>query len=408
MTVQLKDIEAARKAISDAIQPTPCVYSATLSKITGAKVYLKMETAHFTASFKERGALNKLLTLDAKTRKHGVIAMSAGNHAQAVAYHATRLGIPSTIVMPSYTPTVKVKNTGILGANVELVGDDLDEARNYAVKLGKEKALSFVHPYDDRHVIAGQGTLALEIFEQVQGLDMIIVPIGGGGLIGGIATASKAISPKTQIIGVQSERYPAVAQMLSGKTVSCGKATLAEGIAVKHPGKLTLEIIKRLVDKVQVVSEELIEQAILLMLEIEKAVIEGAAGASLAELLARPKAYKNKKICLIMSGGNIDLIALASVINRGLVRKNRLVRIHLSLPDQPGALSKVVGIIAHANANIEEIHHHRAFSGLPVQSTQVEFILQTRGSEHVDEILAELNVAGYNANIVPLFGKPGK
>lgn len=399
MTVTAQDIRQAAAAIRASVSATPCLHSRTLSEITGAETWLKFENLQFTASFKERGALAKLLSLDDAERRSGVIAASAGNHAQGVAYHARRLGIPAVIVMPRYTPHVKVERTREFGAEIVLEGESFDEAKAFALDLARERGLAFIHPYDDERVIAGQGTVALEMLAAQPGLDVLVVPIGGGGLISGMAIAAKDIRPRIEIVGVQCERFPSMYGALKGLPPVFGASTIAEGIAVKEPGRLTLPIVRRLVDRIVLVDEGDIEQAIVMLLEIEKTVVEGAGAAGLAAVTKYRESFAGKKAGVVLSGGNIDPLMLASIIERGMVRSGRLTRLIVELRDLPGALAKATACLALVNANIEEVHHQRAFTHLPVQSAEVEFVLQTRSHEHVAEILEALAAAGFSARL---------
>jgi threonine dehydratase len=397
MSVSLQDIRSAATALSGAVIPTPCLLSRTLSSIAGARVWLKFENHQFTASFKERGALNKLLHLDAAARKAGVIAVSAGNHAQGVAYHASRLGVPSVIVMPRFTPNVKVEQTRAFGAEVILQGENFDEAKAHAFEVMAARKLTLVHPYDDPKVIAGQGTIGLEMLAAVPDLDVVLVPLGGGGLVSGIAVAAKGLKPGIQVVGVETERFPSMYCAVKGEAPEFGATTIAEGIAVKQPGELTLEIVRRCVDDILLVDEGDIEEAMLLLLEIEKTVVEGAGAVALAGLLRHRDRYAGKNVGLVLSGGNIDPLTLADIIERGMVRTGRLTRLQVQLRDLPGALARVTACLAQANANIEEVHHERAFTRLPVQTAEVDFVLQTRGHEHVRQIIAALEAAGFQA-----------
>lgn len=399
MKPNLSDIRQAAERLRGNLLRSPLTHSRTLSRITGAEVWLKFENLQFTAAFKERGALNKLLSLTAAERKRGVIAMSAGNHAQGVAYHAKRLKIPAVIVMPRHTPNVKVEHTRAHGAEVILFGDTFDEAKAYAEKLAKQRKLTLVHPYDDALVIAGQGTLALEMLEQQPDIETLIVPIGGGGLIAGIAAAAKGVNPKIEIVGVQSERFPAMRQILRGEPVECARYTVAEGIAVKNPGKLTRRIIGKLVRDIVLVGEEELEDAILLLLQVEKTVVEGAGAAGLAALLKNKKRFRGKRVGLVLCGGNIDLMIMSSIIQRGLARAGRLARLRVETRDVPGELARVSAIIGTSGGNIVEVNHQRAFSTRPLQTAMVDFILQTRGLEHLGEIVTALRAAGYPATL---------
>jgi len=397
--LQLNLIKAAAEKISPHIVRTPCAHSKTLSDITGARVILKFENHQFTASFKERGALAKLLTLSGQERRAGVIAASAGNHAQAVAYHAKRLGIPATIVMPRFTPNVKVENTRHFEARVILEGDVFDDAHTFAIAYAKEKGLTFIPPYDDERVIAGQGTIALEMLEDFPELDALIIPIGGGGLISGNAVAAKALKPAIQVFGVQAARFPSMAQALKGMPIHCGSQTIAEGIAVKRPGHLTLPLVRKYVDDIFLAEEDEIEAAVLLLLEVEKTVAEGAGAAGLAALNQRRRRFEGMTVGLILSGGNIDLIALSSIIQRGLVRSGRLARLTVGIPDVPGALAEVTSILGRLNANIMEIRHQRAFTNLSLKLAEVEFVLVTLGNEHIRQIIEALETSGYRATL---------
>jgi len=370
-----------------------------LSEVTGAEVWLKFENHQFTASFKERGALNKLASLDAAQRAAGVIAVSAGNHAQGVAFHARRLGIPAVIVMPRFTPHVKVEQTRAHGAEVILAGENFDEARTDALRIMDERRLTLVHPYDDARVIAGQGTIALEMLEAAPQLDALIVPIGGGGMISGMAIAAKAIKPGIEIVGVQTQRFPSMQCAVEGREPSFGASTLADGIAVKQPGTLTLEIVRQQVDGIVLVDEGDIEAAILLLLEIEKTVAEGAGASGLAALIKHRTRFAGKRVGLVLCGGNIDPLTLADVIQRGMVRTGRLTRLAVTLRDLPGSLAKVTAAIAEANANIEEVHHQRAFTNLSLQETEVDFVLETRGFGHVEQVIARLKALGFDARL---------
>ncbi len=390
MAVTIDDIRAAAQRISGAVEQTPCVHSRTLSRLAGAQVYLKFENLQFTASFKERGALNKLLSLSEAERRRGVIAMSAGNHAQAVAYHAARLGIPTTIVMPKGSPNTKIKNTQVHGATVVLEGENLFEAGKHARALAARDDLVFVHPYEDALIIAGQGTAGMEMLEAVPDLEVLAVPVGGGGLISGIATAAKAFNPQILVYGVETANYPSMHQRLNNLPVVCGGDTIAEGIAVKDVGATALAIIRQLVEEVLVVKEETIERAVVALIEIEKTVAEGAGAAGLAALLEHPQRFAGKRVGILISGGNIDSRALASVLMRGLVRDGRLVRLRVSMPDVSGSLAKVAAVIAEAGGNIVEIQHQRIFGTSSVRSPEVEFLVETRDRAHTDALVRAL------------------
>lgn len=400
--IDIASIQTARENLRGQVLKTPFTLSRTLSDIFGAEIWLKFENLQFTASFKERGALNRMLTLSEAERATGVIAVSAGNHAQGVAYHAQRMGVPAVIVMPRFTPTVKVANTRRFGAEVVLAGDTFDDAKARGYELAQERGLIMIHPYDDEAVIAGQGTVGLEMLEDQSQLDTLVVAIGGGGLISGIATAAKALKPGIEIVGVQTERFPSMYAALKGVTMPQGPYTIAEGIAVKSPGDITREVAGRLVDRIELVSESDIEHAIVVLLEIEKSVVEGAGAAGLAALLRAQEEgsdrYKGKRIGLVLTGGNIDPLMLGELIERGMVRAGRLARIRVDLRDLPGALAHATKLIADAQANITEVHHQRAFTSLPVRNVEVDFVLQTRGHDHIQEVIEVLNNAGFAAS----------
>ena len=399
MTPTLGDIRAAAGAIAGHVAVTPCLHSRTLSAITGAQVYLKFENHQFTASFKERGALNKLLSLPPALRARGVIACSAGNHAQGVAYHARRLGIAAVIVMPRHTPYVKVEHTRKHGAEVILVGDSFEDARAHALALADSRGLILVHPYDDEKVIAGQGTIALEILDAQPDIDTLVVAIGGGGMAAGMAIAAKAIKPSIEVLGVEMLRFPSMLHALAGTQAQFGASTIAEGIAVKEPGTLTRAVLGALLGDIILVDEGDIEQAIVLLLEIEKTVVEGAGAASLAAMLASPGRFRGRKVALVLSGGNIDPLALAEIVQRGMVRAGRLARIAVQVRDLPGSLARVTAILAEQNANIEEVHHQRAFTHLTLQDAEVDLVLKTRDHAHVADIVATLSAAGFAARV---------
>ncbi len=392
--VTLADVEAARSAIAGAVVNTDCDFSRTLSEIFGCKVWLKFENLQFTASFKERGALNRLKALNSEERKRGVIAMSAGNHAQGVAYHAHLLGIPSTIVMPVNTPTVKVVNTRRHGADVILKGETVEEAAAFARSHGDARGMVFIHPYDDPLVIAGQGTIALEMLGAAPEIDTLVVPIGGGGLISGMAVAAKALRPDIKVIGVQARLYPSMFNVFYGKHEPMRGDTLAEGIAVKAPGVLTQQIVKRLVDDIVLVSEGEIEQALSMLINIEKTVVEGAGAAGLAALIANPAMFANRTVGLVLCGGNIDTRLLASVLSRELAREGRLTQLIIDLADRPGQLAKVANLVGEAGANIVEVYHQRVFSDLPAKAALLELVIETRDRAHLDETVSKLRDAG--------------
>jgi threonine dehydratase len=399
--ISLAGVRAAADAVRGAVVRTPCLHSRTLSELAGCEVFLKFENLQFTASFKERGALNKLLSLGAAERKAGVIAMSAGNHAQGVALHAKRLGIPAVVVMPRFTPTVKVEHTRALGAEVELHGDSFEDASARATELRRERGLVLVHPFDDPHVIAGQGTVALEMLEDAPELEALVIPVGGGGLISGCATAARALKPAIDVFGVQAARYPSMRQALAGAPIRCGNSTLAGGIAVKSPGALTLPIVKRLVREILLVEEDPIEAAILLFLEVEKTVVEGAGAAALAAVLANPSAFAKKRVGVVVSGGNIDMLVLSHVIERGLARTSRLARLLVRMRDQPGELAAIAAAIAETGANVVSVLHERAFARAPSSEVEVEFVIETRGEDHLREIVARLAASGHESRAEP-------
>jgi threonine dehydratase len=399
MSVSLSDIRAAAARLGGAIEHTPCVHSRTLSRLTGAEVFLKFENLQFTASFKERGALNKLVSLGEAERKRGVIAMSAGNHAQVVAYHAARLGIPATIVMPKGSPNTKIKNTQVHGAAVVVEGDNLFEAGKHARALAARDDLVFVHPYEDPLIIAGQGTVALEMLQAIPDLDVMVVPVGGGGLISGMATAAKAIRKEILVYGVESANYPSMHQRLNDEPVVCGGDTIAEGIAVKDVGNIAFGIIRKLVEEVLVVKEETIERAVVALIEIEKTVAEGAGAAALAALLEQPATFAGKRVGLPISGGNIDSRVLASVLMRGLVRDSRLVRLRVTMPDISGSLARVAALIAEGGGNIVEVQHQRVFGTASVKSTEIEFLIETRDRAHTEALVQVLEKAGVRVSV---------
>ncbi len=398
--IELADIEAAAQRLAGQILLTPCVESRTLSQITGAQVFLKFENLQYTASFKERGACNKLSQLSAEERARGVVAMSAGNHAQGVAYHAQRLGLRAVIVMPRFTPGVKVERTRGFGAEVVLHGDTLDEARAHAFALADREGLVFVHPYDDDAIIAGQGTVGLEMMRAQPDLDVLAIAVGGGGLIGGIATAAKALKPGIEVVGVQTQRFPAMVNAMTDQHLPQGSNTIAEGIAVASPGERNMALARTRVDDWLLVDEGDIEQAIVMLLEIEKTLVEGAGAAGLAALLKHPQRFAGKKVGLVLCGGNIDPLLLASIIERGMVRAGRLVRIKVSARDVPGNLARIAALVAEVGANINEVHHQRAFTLLAAQNVEVELVLQTRGREHVAQVLNHLLASGFDAAVV--------
>jgi len=398
--VTLDDVRAALGRIRDRIYLSPCARSETLSRLTGTNAFLKLENLQMTGAYKERGALNKLLALSEAERARGLIAASAGNHAQAVAYHAGRLGVAATIVMPEATPIMKVANTRSHGAQIVLHGASYDEAYAEARRLEAAGGLTFVHPFDDPAVIAGQGTVALEVLEQVPEAEILMVPVGGGGLVSGMAVAAKALRPGIRVVGVQSEMLPSMAAALeAGAPVTLEPATtVADGIAVKRAGDLTTAHVKALVDEVVTVSEEEIASAILYLLEKEKTVAEGAGAVAVAALMQkRVKGAGGRTVVAVVSGGNIDVNLVARVIERGLVKDGRLVRIVVALQDKPGQLARVSAIVANHRANVIEVHHTRAFASR-FGDTTLQLTLETRGIEHVEEILVALRERGYQVD----------
>jgi threonine dehydratase len=399
--ITVEDVRAARRRIHEQIYLSPCARSETLSRISHTNAFLKLDNLQMTGAYKERGALNKLLALTPAERERGLIAASAGNHAQAVAYHAGRLRVKATILMPEATPIMKVANTRSYGARVVLHGTNYDEAYAEARRLEKEEQLTFIHPFDDPAVIAGQGTMGLEILEQVPDVEALLVPVGGGGLVSGIGVAVKALAPKVKVIGVQTELLPCMlAAVEAGQLVTLEAAsTLADGIAVKRAGQLAFEHVRKVVDEIVTVSEEEIASAILYLLEKEKTVVEGAGAVSVAALMHHKVRLDGRRACAVISGGNIDVNVVARVIERGLVKDGRLVRINVALLDKPGQLAKVSAVIAHHKANVIEVHHSRAFSDR-FGDTTLGLTLETRGAEHVEEVLRALRERGYQVRLV--------
>jgi threonine dehydratase len=394
LPVSLIDVEHAAQAIRGEVMHTPAIASPSLSALTGAKVVLKLETLHPTGSFKERGALAKLKSLTLRERRHGVITMSAGNHAQGVAYHAQRLRIPATIVMPADTPFTKVARTERYGARVVLEGAGLAEARRAANTIARARNLTFIHPYDDATVIAGQGTVGLELLQDVTGLDAIIVPVGGGGLLSGIAVVARALAPKLAIVGVECATYGSMRHALGRGALPKGGTTLAEGIAVKEPGKLTRRIVKALADDIVLVTEDAIEEGVAQLLDVQRLVVEGAGAAPLAALLQHGRRFRGKRVGLIVSGGNIDGRLLASIVQRAQVRAGRLVRLRVEITDIPGALARVARIVGERGGNILEIYQQRLFFDVPVKLAEVDVVVETRNAAHVGEIMAALKALG--------------
>ncbi len=395
MIISVADVRAAADRIAGHLTRTPCIAAPELSTAIGADIYLKLENLQRTGSFKSRGALVKLLSLDEAQRHAGVIAMSAGNHAQGVAHHARRLGIPATIVMPKATPFTKVERTQALGARVVLHGQSLTEASAHAHGLAQQHGLTFVHPYDDPEIIAGQGTVALEMLADQPDLDCLVVPVGGGGLIAGVAIAAKALKPDIEVIGVEAELYPSMLLALRGQAPRIAGATLAEGIAVKTPGTLTLPIVRDHVSDILLVAESAIEKAVQWLLEVQKVLVEGAGAAPLAALQADRARFAGRRVGLVISGGNIDSRLVASILMRGLIRAGRMARLRIELSDAPGALAKVAGLIGDTGGNIIEIHHQRLFSDIPVKFAEIDVLVETTGATHLALLIERLRAAGF-------------
>ncbi len=400
LPIAIADVEAAARAIDGQIIKTPCLRSQTLSDLAGADVWLKFENLQFTASYKERGALNKLLSLTAEERRRGVIAASAGNHAQGLAYGAKRLGIPATIVMPQFAPVVKVQQTEGHGADVVLFGGSFDEASAHAHELAAKRNFVYVPAFDDALVMAGQGTVGLEMLDAVPDLETLIVPIGGGGLISGIATVANARNPAIEVVGVQAELYPSMHALLRGETRICDGDTLAEGIAVKVPGKLTSQVVRALVDDILLVGERDLEHAVSLLLTIEKTVVEGAGAAGLAALLANPRRFRGQKIGLVLCGGNIDTRLLANVLLRELARSGRLARLRIRLKDRPGQLFEVARIFDQQQVNILEVYHQRVFTSLPAKGLIADIECETRDRDHLERLIEALRAAAYEVRMI--------
>lgn len=398
----IDDVRAAAGRIEGAVVRTAMDYSRTLSEITGADIWLKFENLQFTAAYKERGALNAILMLGGDKANRGVIAASAGNHAQGLSYHGTRLGVPVTIVMPRTTPTVKVMQTEAVGGKVVLEGETFDEAYAHARKLEDDLGLTFVHPFDDPHVAAGQGTVALEMLEDVPDLEMLVIPVGGGGLASGMGVAARAIKPDIALIGVEAELFPSMYNRLKHNELPCGGDTLAEGIAVKEPGEFTSAVLRRLLDDMVLVSESALERAVSLLLQIEKTVVEGAGAAGLAAVLAHPARFKGRKIGIPITGGNIDTRLLANVLLRDLARSGRLARLRLTLQDRPGALFKVMREFDRHNVNIIEIYHQRIFTHLPAKGLITDIECEARDKDQLDALVETLREKGYAVDQVEL------
>jgi threonine dehydratase len=395
--VTLADIKAAAATIHGATIVTECNESRTLGAVLGCRVWLKFENLQFTSTFKERGALNRLQALSPDQRRRGVIAMSAGNHAQGVAYHARRLGIPAVIVMPIGTPMVKVENTRRHDAEIVISGATLEEAGEFARAHAGAHEMTLIHPYDDPLVIAGQGTIGLEMLEAVPALDTLVVPIGGGGLISGIAVAAKSLKPDLRIVGVQAGLYPSMYNAVRGEQLPMRGDTLAEGIAVKAPGRITTDIVRRLVDDIMLVTEDQLERAVSMLISIEKTVVEGAGAAGLAALLSAPERFAGRNVGLVLTGGNIDTRLIASVLTRELAREGRLTQLAIDIVDRPGQLAAVASLLAEAGANIVEVSHQRTFSDLPAKGTLLELVIETRDRAHLDDVMTRLGAAGFKA-----------
>jgi len=394
------DVEAAARVLEGHVVETPCLTSQRLSELLGCRITLKYENFQHCASFKDRGACVKLASLSDGQRARGVIAMSAGNHAQGVAYHAARLGIPATIVMPRLTPFVKLEQTARFGAEVVLEGDSVEDAFVAACSIAAERDLTFVHPYDDPLIMAGQGTVGLEMLAAAPDLDVLVVPIGGGGLIAGVATIAKAIKPEIEIVGVQTVACPAMYRKWAELPEAPGRPTIAEGIAVKAPGELTLPIVRALVADILLVEEEALEEAILTLLEVEKTVVEGAGAAGLAAVRSYPERFAGRRVGLVLCGGNIDLRLLSGVIQRGLARSRRLIWLRVGMPDAPGNLARAAALIGEAGGNIVEVDHQRAFSRLSVKSSEVNFIVETRNAAHATQLVTALRAAGFDVRMM--------
>lgn len=402
LPVNIDDIRAAHERIAASIVRTPTLLSRTLSSIVGAQVYLKFENLQFTAAYKERGALNRLLLLSDEARKKGVIAASAGNHSQGLAYHGARLGVPVTIVMPKTTPMVKVMQTKGHGATVVLHGEKFDDAYAHSRQLEHERGLTFIHPFDEADIIAGQGTVALEMLQDAPEIDTLVIPIGGGGLFSGMGTAARALKPDVRLVGVQAELYPSMYANVRGEDLPCEGDTLAEGIAVKQPGELTRKFVQALADDIVLVSERYLEQAVSLLLQIEKTVVEGAGAAGLAALLAHKEQFQGRTVGLILCGGNIDTRLLANVLLRDLARSGRLARLRIRLQDRPGALFHVARIFDEQQVNIIEVYHQRVLTSLPAKGLITDIECETRDRAHLDQLMAALAAAGYEVSPVEL------
>ncbi len=395
MTLALADVQAAAAQIEGAVLRTPLLPAPDLSDRLGCRLLLKLENLQRSGSFKTRGALVRLLALDDAQRRGGVVAMSAGNHAQGVAFHARRLGVPATIVMPRATPFTKVERTRALGARVVLEGETLGESERYAHQLADSQRLVFVHPYDDPHIMAGQGTVALEMLADAPDLDVLVVPVGGGGLIAGMAVAAKALRPDIEVVGVEAELYPSMHQVLRGQTPRAAGSTLAEGIAVKTPGTLTLPIVRELVSDILLVGESALEKSVQMLLEVQKVVAEGAGAAPLAAILSHRRHFAGRKVGLVISGGNVDPRIVSSILMRGLMRAGRMARLRIELSDAPGVLAQVAALVGECGGNIIEVHHQRLFSDVPVKFAEIDLLVETTGKQHVDDLIERLRASGF-------------
>ena len=400
MTVGIEDIRTAAAAIEGEVVRTPLIAAPRLSQTLGCEISLKLENLQFTGSFKDRGALNKLKSLSPAEAERGIIAMSAGNHAQGVAYHAQRLGIPATIVMPEFAPFTKVERTRGFGARVVLEGDTIDAAAEAARRIQKEEGLAFIHPYDDPRIVAGQGTIGLEMLAERPDLEIIVVPIGGGGIISGIALAAKALNPEVRILGVEADLYPSMYQALKDLPPSAGGTTLADGIAVKTPGGLTKTIIGELVDEILLVDEASVEAAVQLLVEEQKLVAEGAGAAGIAAVMQDPARFAGRRVATVICGGNIDVRLLASVLTRGLIRDGRLVKLRVDIIDQPRVLAKIATCIGQTGGNIIEVHHQRMFSDVPAKQADLDIMVETRNAAHVAQIVDLLEGQGFPTRIL--------
>lgn len=402
LPISYGDVLAAAKRIKDGIYHTPAEFSEVLSEAVGSEIFLKFEIFQHTASFKERGALNMLLSLSDKEKKHGVVAASAGNHAQGVAFHAARLGISATIVMPKDTPFNKIKRSEVFGATIVLHGATFADAMAEARRLEKQKDLTFIPTYDHPLIMAGQGTVAVEFLKRFADLDALIVPVGGGGLIAGCAVAAKAIRPEIKVYGVQSEVYPSMKAALEGRTIDPARQTIAEGIAIKEPGKLTARVVEALVDDILIVPEHLIERAINMFIEVEKVVVEGAGAAPLAAVMQYPDLFRGQKTGLVLSGGNIDPKLLAYSLMRGLARDGRISRLRVTTPDLPGSLAKLTAIVAENGGNVIEVYHQRQFADIALKYTSIEMVIETKDAGHAKTIVTALEAQGFEVVTISL------